>query len=1027
MFFKGKNPCVVAGLLAGMGLGVALGAAPALADDATAVVLDDSALVEVVEPADQEQAEVVEVPVSDVVVDKSTSDAVAAEGASEAEGPEVTKGAAEGDKAEADAADKADAVDKADGQETDNAASDAAEKTDDTAATDKAESAVEDEKPGDATKADDATETGKSESAADEADAVTEAAKADAASTEKTEKTDKTAAAEKAAAAEAAQVAAQSTKASATYKNQWVKTDDGSYTWYDKNGKQTASGWVVTSVRFDGTDGGGLQRYWISSDTKAVSFSKLLSVTWGNEEGYAYSTKDGWVARGKYTETDAKGNALTYLADNNGKLLQTGWVVTKEFDGGEVYQRYYIDKDAHAAIQGYSSDGWDHYTTSQGYVARGKYTETSGTTKGYVYLANNEGELEKTGWLVTRDYDNGDLQRYYIDKDAHAAKPGYSTDGWAHYTTKDGYVLRGDAEVDGAKRYADNNGLMEDGWRVTGAFSSDGGLERYYQKNGKFLTNTFFNDGGYWAYARNSGRVLRGKLSVNDKFYLADNDGRLETRTGFVVDDLYDGVKQRYYFMSDSNKGYSYAVTGIFKAKLTSASKTMDWFYGSPTEGYELRSKMKVSGGVVLANNDGQLKSATGWVVTKEYDGDNQRYYFETASEGYSYAKTGYFETVLGSTKSWFYGDVEQGYVMRGKKATDEGLVISDNEGRIQGNEGFQVTGDYDGGTLQRYYFAKTKTGYTVAKTGFFTAKLTDNSSTSWFYGDTNQGYVLRGANKMGSGVLLSTQDGILLESRFKDQKADDFLVTAEFAGDLQRYYIISVDGHLMAKYGKFSVNGNYYFGREDTGYVVRGTYTTPEGVVYRADNDGVLILKGWSQVDGVWYYTYENGSQNQFTSVAYSAWNAIQNMSSETSYLLVIDNTNCRVVAFEGGAGDWEPVYDWQCSVGVNKVVGDDVFGETVRGSFTIYKRDLMMGNDPDYYYWCEFYCPGGYDEGQRFHSMGYYRQYGTDYHNPDNRGAQYDTGLGKQETHGCVRLPFDAVKWIYYTCPNGTKVYSY
>ncbi|MBM6817731.1 hypothetical protein H6A23_11340, partial [Olsenella uli] len=62
--------------------------------------------------------------------------------------------------------------------------------------------------------------------------------------------------------------------------------------------------------------------------------------------------------------------------------------------------------------------------------------------KTYVYLADNDGRLAGPGWVVSDAYGQG-LQRYWVDADAHAAVEGYSEDGWAHYTTEEGYVLRG--------------------------------------------------------------------------------------------------------------------------------------------------------------------------------------------------------------------------------------------------------------------------------------------------------------------------------------------------------------------------------------------------------------------------------------------------------------------------------------------------------------------------------------------------------------------------------------------------------
>jgi len=59
------------------------------------------------------------------------------------------------------------------------------------------------------------------------------------------------------------------------------------------------------------------------------------------------------------------------------------------------------------------------------------------------------------------DYGDG-LQRYWVDASAHACVPGYSTDGWAHYTLASGCVLRGSLYVDSSRNvyYANNDGLL---------------------------------------------------------------------------------------------------------------------------------------------------------------------------------------------------------------------------------------------------------------------------------------------------------------------------------------------------------------------------------------------------------------------------------------------------------------------------------------------------------------------------------------------------------------------------------------
>lgn len=177
----------------------------------------------------------------------------------------------------------------------------------------------------------------------------------------------------------------------------------------------------------------------------------------------------------------------------------------------------------------------------------------------------------------------------------------------------------------------------------------------------------------------------------------------------------------------------------------------------------------------------------------------------------------------------------------------------------------------------------------------------------------------------------------------------------------------------------------------------------------------------GWVSRDGVWFFYYKDGTSQSFSNAAYSAYQAIQNWTSKTNYLICVDNDNFRTIVFKGSAGNWEPIKDWICSVGTTNK-HDPTYGITARGVFEVLGKGYIMGNDPDYYYWTEFFIPSGSPdgEGQRFHSTGYYR--GTGY-----PGVPYDTTIGHAETHGCVRLELDNAKWIYDFIPLGTLVYIY
>ena len=458
------------------------------------------------------------------------------------------------------------------------------------------------------------------------------------------------------------------------------------------------TGWAVE----DRNNGFGLQRYWMVNGKTATS--ELLDAA---ETGWwAYARPEGFVVRGRWTDPST---GYVYLANNDGRLEDPGWVVSSSY--GQGLQRYWVDAKAHAAVPGYSSDGWDHYTTSSGYVLRGtlrdgsdyyianndgKLTASSATdtstgwwvtsslgqglqrywlnsgklalstlidpalghgaywayarpegyvvrgrwtdpSTGYVYLANNDGRLEGPGWVVSSSYGQG-LQRYWIDAKAHAAVPGYSKDGWAHYTTSSGYVLRGVSILgDGTFYRANNDGKVLDstegskdyiGWWVTSSLGH--GLQRYWLNSGKLALSTLIDPalghGAYWAYARPEGFVVRGKWDKgNGHVYVADNDGVLPSVSGWMVTGKYDGgTLQRYYMDGDAHA----AVTSFFRVD-------GNLYYGIGWQGYVLRnSTIAYDGSFYVADNDGVLtkrkyspliqsmvdraqgfSSSTGWLV----------------------------------------------------------------------------------------------------------------------------------------------------------------------------------------------------------------------------------------------------------------------------------------------------------------------------------------------------------------------------------------------------------------------------
>ncbi|MCI7730177.1 MAG: hypothetical protein MSH62_01940, partial [Enorma burkinafasonensis] len=530
--------------------------------------------------------------------------------------------------------------------------------------------------------------------------------------------------------------------------------------------------------------------------------------------------------------------------------------------------------------------------------------------------------VQYTGWVVD-DHAGTGLQRYFVENGVVKADSVFQqvlagVESW-FYAQADGTILRGVGYKDGSPLIADNDGRLAEGWVVTDRFGQ--GLQRYWFIDGELASEGVHSTGGgSWTYVTDQGYVLRGKKDdYRGHVYLADNDGNLAALgadgcgSGWLVTGLYDGGGlQRYYI---DGKAHA-AVSGYFNVDasgvLHGEGGPGESYFGLGGEGYVLRGAGRgVRSDWLYADNDGKL-ARDEWVVTDAFGQGLQRYWFD----GTTIAGEGLYDTGGG----WWTYVTDQGYVLRGKKDDYRGHVyLADNDGRLVSGDGWLVTGLYDGGALQRYYIDGAAH---AAVSGFFTAELA--GKTGGFFGLAGHGYVMRGATPWGNIMLIANNDGFLVTNQGHSITANhssgkdysgNWLVTDEFAGGLQRYFITDAYSDASGDYfgaliGKFAIGKNAegdpieYYGRNDTGYVVRGSYRAPDGTYYYANNDGVL--DNFVMLDG-----------GQLTEVGRRIWDAIMNKSSNTQYLIAVDRIACRTVVFQGSAGNWKPIYDWGCATG--------------------------------------------------------------------------------------------------------------
>ncbi|WP_346675715.1 L,D-transpeptidase family protein [Enorma phocaeensis] len=667
---------------------------------------------------------------------------------------------------------------------------------------------------------------------------------------------------------------------------------------------------------------------------------------------------------------------------------------------------------------------------------------------------NSDGSVA-TGWLVTSeriDGTEGDIQRYWLGDDgsflADRAERSFEAvletgASGLFRLTSDGWVLRG-WSGDGLF-CADNDGRLWTGWAVTGELTG-GRLERYWfdeetgeMARGRLVGESEGDASGYYAWALDDGRILRGKWDDGaGHVYVADNDGRLATAgtadgTGWLVTDRYDGGFQRYRIeWGGKGVGY-YAHSGYFSAPSERGGAARNYF-GLGGEGYVLRGVGKgVYGDWLMGDNDGAL--ATGWVVTGEFGtgGRLERYWFDSSS---AMAKGRLVGASEGDASGYYAWALDDGRILRGKWDDGAGHVyVADNDGRLAtagtaDGTGWLVTDRYDGG-FQRYRieWGGKGVGY-YAHTGFFWATPETGGASQRYFGVGGQGYILRGTTPWWNVMLIANNDGVLVGDYGSTIKAEhsngnqyygNWVVTDEFTGDLQRYFITGVEGQsgfFGGLIGKFSIGKNAdgepieYYGRNDTGYVVRGSYRAPDGTYYYANNDGVL--DNFVMLDG-----------GQLTDVGRRIWDAIMNKSSNTQYLIAVDRIACRTVVFQGGAGNWKPIYDWGCATGNPKYNSGN---GTIVGEFQI-------GGQPGS--WADHRWTGAAGENYAYDNSHYRTE------NWVGQGVTYFTGfilncgfhstagnhsdpsqLGQRISHGCIRLLEKNAQWIFHNAGLGTKV---
>lgn len=226
---------------------------------------------------------------------------------------------------------------------------------------------------------------------------------------------------------------------------------------------------------------------------------------------------------------------------------------------------------------------------------------------------------------------------------------------------------------------------------------------------------------------------------------------------------------------------------------------------------------------------------------------------------------------------------------------------------------------------------------------------------------------------------------------------------------------------------------GDYYYGFKDSGVMRTGWVTSGDSYYYFKKKNGRAAV-GKTTIAGKTYTFSKKGkiskeakkkaeqktkkestakksgkvsSHGTSSKVLKSLDKKAYGLSSKTNYLIVVSRSNHRVAIYHGSKHNWKRLHVFKCSLGRSG-------HSTPRGSFAIggHLKHFDSGGSRVWY-------ASRFKTHYYFHSV-LYRISSTPKKVKNGR-------LGRNISHGCIRLSLSHAKYIYSQIPSGTKVYLY
>ena len=409
----------------------------------------------------------------------------------------------------------------------------------------------------------------------------------------------------------------------------------------------------------------------------------------GKQNNWYYYVDGMPLSEGIY-EIDGKGYYFNYQG-----VMQTGWVYddASYTDENGKYVTQYIWY--YAGSNGVLSEGWKsignvwYYFEPEAYhmYANGMYNIGN---RAYVFTKSG---AMRTGWIsVDFSYYEGDdtvTIWFYADTNGALVKGWKQIGGkWYYFDPTDYWMYSNAAEkINGKVYFFTSSGAM-----LAGGWGKDSCGDWYYADANGALATGWKQIGGKWYYFDlEEGFMFIGGHEIGDKVYLFDGSGAWIKPSG-------TGWKQVKYTYTYSGKTYTYTDWFYFKnSKIVTGWEKISgkWYYfqfnGSMLSGTVAQGN---DGKVYFLNNDGSMRTATGWVSEVYEEGATDWYYINNSSgecakgwklingkkyyfdQEWAYMRTG-FQAINGN---WYYFK-DSGEMVTGSQTINGKPYVFDSNG----------------------------------------------------------------------------------------------------------------------------------------------------------------------------------------------------------------------------------------------------------------------------------------------------------------------------------------------------------